>query len=102
MIANEAKEGKYDPAKHAARLEVILAHYGEIIAIINAMPTYDQVYATLKAAGFPLTAEELGFSAKEVHDAFIMAKDIRDKYVVSRLLWDLGLLEDAADELFPC
>lgn len=102
MIANEAKEGKYDPEKHAARLNVILDKYDEIMAIINAMPTYDEVYATLAAAGFPLTAEEIGFSAKEVHDAFIMAKDIRDKYVVSRLLWDLGLLEKAADELFPC
>ncbi len=102
MIANEAKEGKYDPDKHAKRLDVILDKYDEIIAIINAMPTYDEVYATLSAAGFPLTAEELGFSKKEIHDAFLMAKDIRDKYVVSRLLWDLGLLEEAADELFPC
>lgn len=101
MIANEAKEGKYNPEKHARRLENILARYDEIMAIINAMPSYDEVYATLSAAGFPLTAEQIGFSAKEVHNAFILAKDIRDKYVVSRLLWDLGLLEEAANELFP-
>ena len=102
MIANEAKEGKYDPAKHAARLDHILEHYDEIMAVINAMPTYDEVYATLKAAGFPLTAEEIGFFAKDVYDASIVAKDIRDKYAVTRLLWDLGLLEEACDELFPC
>ena len=102
MIANEAKEGKYDPAKHAARLDRILEHYDEIMAVINAMPTYDEVYATLQAAGFPLTAEEIGFTAQEVHDAAIVAKDIRDKYAVTRLLWDLGLLEEAVEELFPC
>jgi len=102
MIAGEAKEGKYDPEKHRARLERILEKYDEIISIINAMPTYAQVHATLSAAGFPLTAEELGFSKKEIRDAFIMGKDIRDKYVVSRLLWDLGILEEAVEELFPC
>ena len=66
------------------------------------MPSYDTVCATLNAAGFPLTPAELGFSPKEVHDAFVFSKDIRDKYIISRLLWDLGLLDEAADTLFPC
>ena len=30
-----------------------------------------------------------------------MTKDIRDKYIGSRLLWDLGLLEEAGNRLFP-
>ena len=101
MIANEAREGKYDPEKHAARLEVILSRYDEISAVINNMPSYDTVCATLNAAGFPLTPAELGFSPKEVHDAFVFSKDIRDKYIISRLLWDLGLLDEAANTLFP-
>ncbi len=102
MIQNEAKEGKYDPVKHALRLERILEHYDDIMAVIHSMPTYDEVYATLRAAGFPLTPEEIGFTAKEVHDAAIVSKDIRDKYAITRLLWDLGLLEEAVNTLFPC
>ncbi len=102
MILNEEKEGKYDPAKHTARLENILANYDKIMDIINAMPTYDEVYATLKAAGFPLSAEEIGFSPKEVYDASIVSKDIRDKYSITRLLWDLGILEETCQKLFPC
>ncbi len=102
MIANEVKEGKYHSEKHEARLDVILDKYDQIMDIINKMPSYNDVYATLSEAGFPLTAEEIGFSAQEVHNAFIMSKDIRDKYIVSRLLWDLGLLEEAANSLFPC
>ena len=27
---------------------------------------------------------------EEMADAFFMAKDIRDKYVLGRLMWDLG------------
>ena len=35
-----------------------------------------------------------------VRRCFPMTKDIRDKYVVSRLLWDLGELDEVADRLF--
>ena len=49
--------------------------------------------------GLPTTAAELGVTRGELRDAFIMAKDIRDKYVCGRLLWDLGLLEEIADEV---
>ncbi len=101
MILNEEKEGKYNPEKHAARLEHILTNYDKIMEVINAMPSYDQVYATLKAAGFPLAAEEIGFTAKEVYDASIVGKDIRDKYAITRLLWDLGILEETCAKLFP-
>jgi hypothetical protein len=30
-----------------------------------------------------------------------MTADIRDKYIGSRLLWDLGLLYEIGQELFP-
>ena len=49
--------------------------------------------------GLPTTAAELGISKGELKEAFIMAKDIRDKYVLGRLLWDLGLLDEIADEV---
>lgn len=101
MFANEEREGKYDPDKHAARLEIILSRYDEILEVIRNMPTYDEVAGVLSAAGFPLTAQQLGFSAQEIRDAVVLAKDIRDKYVIGRLLWDLGLLEQAVEALFP-
>ena len=53
------------------------------------------------AAGLaaPVTAQEFGISREEVYTAFLMTKDIRDKYIGSRLLWDLGELDNAAQML---
>ena len=102
MIRGEQREGKYDPEKHAARLPVILDNWDEIQRIIREeLPEEKTVRDALKAIGAPLTPRELGLSAREVHDTFLMTKDIRDKYVVSRLLWDLGVLDEVADRVFP-
>jgi hypothetical protein len=32
--------------------------------------------------------------------SFVFSKDIRDKYVVSRLAFDLGVIDDIAMELY--
>ena len=42
---------------------------------------------------------EFGLTEKELREAFLMAKDIRDKYVIGRMLWDFGVLEEFADSL---
>lgn len=93
MIEIEAKEGKYNLEKHEKRLDFIIAHWDELLEIMNLLPTADEVEALLKKIGAPTTFEEIGFTAEEERNAILMSKDIRDKYVGSRLLWDLGLLE---------
>lgn len=101
MIANEAREGKYDKAKHAARLEVILDAWDDILQIINEeIPAYGFVEKALTTVGAPTEPSQIGITPEETYGAFLMAKDIRDKYVGTRLLWDLGMLEKIADKLF--
>lgn len=96
MIAEEKTAGKYDREKHALRLERILTHWEDIRAIIAEMPTYDRLLAFMQQLGAPVSPEEFGATADQVQQTFRMTKDIRDKYIGSRLLWDLGVLEDAA------
>ena len=49
-----------------------------------------ELEAFMKAIGHPTEPGELGLTDKQWQEAFLMAKDIRDKYVLGRLLWDLG------------
>ena len=101
MIQNERKEGKYDKAKHEKRLQVIMENWENILQIIEEeIPSYDFVLNALIAVGAPTKPEEIGISKEEIYGAFLTAKDIRDKYVGTRLLWDLGMLEEIADKLY--
>ena len=98
MIAGERKERKYDPAKHADRLEKILDRWDEIVGIIREeLPELSEVEDLMRALSMPVTPADAGFDREETRFAFLAAKDIRDKYVLGRLLWDLGLLEECAD-----
>lgn len=99
MIAGEQKEHKYAPDKHAARLEKILAAWDDILALIDTLPTADALQAFYREIGHPLSCTEYGLTDNEIRFAFTAAKDIRDKYVLGRLLWDLGLLDEAAGAL---
>ncbi|MBQ8401388.1 MAG: sn-glycerol-1-phosphate dehydrogenase [Clostridia bacterium] len=99
MINGERKEGKYDPAKHAERLEKILAGWDTILEIAAELPSSGQLREFFVSIGHPVSGLELGLTESDMREAFCAAKDIRDKYVLGRLLWDLGELENTADML---
>jgi hypothetical protein len=48
----------------------------------------------LKAMEMPLKAEEIGIDENIIPMTFEAAKDVRDKYVLPRLAWDLGIMDE--------
>ena len=59
----------------------------------------DELKGALTAAGAPITAAELGVSRDEARELFVVARDMRARYTVLDLAWDLGLLESLRDEV---
>ena len=97
IIAIEARTRKNDPARHAARLENIIAGWDDILAIIHEeLPDYDALCAAMAATGMPMTPADIGVPVDDVVDAFLGARDIRDKYLSCSMLWDMGLTEEYA------
>lgn len=95
MIESESVEGKYDIKKHAKRLEVIIDNWNKIIQIINEeVPPSSEIEKILKSINAPLLASDIGLDEALVPITFKMTKDIRDKYVLSRLCWDLGVIDE--------
>lgn len=95
MIALEEKERKYDCALHARRLETILENWDQILEIIGQeLPSLQELDALLDVIGAPKTLPEIGIPEEQLPLIFRATKDIRDKYVLSRLAWDLGILEE--------
>ncbi len=100
LIRRESDEGKYDRRKHRERLEVICARWPEILAIIGEeLPESRSVRNLMTALRMPVEPEEIGIGRDEARLTFLATKDIRDKYIASRLLWDLGVLEETAARL---
>ncbi len=99
MIAGERKEKKYDVAKHAERLDKILENYDRIKEIASELPSSEELRTFFESIGHPVSGKAFGVTEGELREAFLMAKDIRDKYVIGRMLWDFGVLEDFAEKI---
>ncbi|MBQ1196785.1 MAG: sn-glycerol-1-phosphate dehydrogenase [Clostridia bacterium] len=101
MIALEAKEKKYDLGKHAARLEVILEKWDDILRIIDEeLPSVEEFEAILDSIEAPKTLEAIGLDSATLAMTLKSTKDIRDKYVLPRLLWDIGELDAVCERVF--
>ena len=101
MIALEAKEKKYDLDKHAARLEVILEKWDDILRIIDEeLPSVEEFEAILDSIEAPKTLEAIGLDSSTLAMTLKSTKDNRDKYVLPRLLWDIGELDEVCEKVF--
>ena len=95
MIALERKERKYSVEKHRDRIKIIAENWDKILKIIDEeLPTKEELDRVLDAIKCPKTAEEIGIDETIVPMTFKAAKDIRDKYVLPRLAWDLGVIDE--------
>ena len=98
ILAIEEQLHKNDPAKHARRLDRIVNHWDEILNIIHEeIPDYDTLYGIMKKTGMPLTPADIDVPVEDAVNAFIGARDIRDKYLSCTLLWDMGLTDEFAE-----
>ncbi len=94
MISAEEKDGKYCKAAHAERLVRITENWQKILDIINAeIPEASEIARLLDIIEAPKSCEAFGCSEKELSTVFDATKDIRDKYVASRLCFDLGITD---------
>lgn len=92
----EKKEKKYDLQKHRGRLGIIISQYDNILNIIEeelpSLYELDELYRRLELQTSPPENGVIAMTVKA-------GKDIRDKYVLPRLLWDLGVLDDFCEAL---
>ena len=57
------------------------------------LPDTASILSLMRSLRMPMRPDEIGEDEQDTRDAFLCSRDIRDKYLTSSLLWDLGLLE---------
>lgn len=97
IIAIERSARKNDPDMHRERLDRILNHWDEILAAVNEeLPEEKNLLALMEKTGMPMKPSQIGISVEDTVNAFIGARDARNKYMSCSLLWDLGLTDEFA------
>ena len=84
-----------DKAAHAARLERIIDNWDAIQQIIREeLPETEKLVALMREVEAPMVPADIAISHQDTNDAFHYARNTRNKYLTSSMLWDLGVLYD--------
>ena len=88
IIKIEEREGKYSPEKVLARQKIIFDNWDEILRIAeDELIPAKKLRELFVKIGHPTSPEQIG---EDGDSAFRHTGDIRDKYILSRLLYDIG------------
>lgn len=95
MISLGNIEGRYDLSKHEKRLDIIISHWNDIQSVINEeLLSLDSAEEILALLDFPDVPKSLALDRELLELTFTATKDIRAKYILSTLLWDIGELDN--------
>ncbi|MBO4894149.1 MAG: sn-glycerol-1-phosphate dehydrogenase [Clostridia bacterium] len=101
MIKNTRTCELYNGEKFNERIENICDNWNIIKEIVSEeIPRYETVLNILKTIKAPVSSDEIGIPSATNPLTFRMTKDIRDKYILSTLLFDMGLLDETAEDVF--
>ena len=99
IISLEEKAGKNDPEKLLRRLQVIEEKWDEIRAFAGTVPQSSMIYDLLKQMNAACVPGDVEVKKEYVYDSLRYAKELRDRYTVLQLMWDIGMLPDIAEGL---
>ena len=100
MIAQERREKKYDISTHNDRFDRIAANWDNILCILDEeLPSVQTLSELLETIGIEKDLCTLDIDSHTAKMTFQATKDIRDKYVLSRLAWDMGVMDELCELL---
>ena len=99
IIDLERKARRNSPENLLRRLNAIEAHWEEIHALAQAVPRAEEIAQVLESLGAPTKAEQVGVDPAYIADGILFAKELRDRYTILQLLWDIDRLEEMKEVL---
>ena len=98
IIGAAARSGQNKADVRLRRAERMCSGWDELQEIMRTeLPDPAVVAQAARKLGCPMRPEEIRVTLDETMDALTCSQDIRDKYISTSMLFDLGLLDEAAD-----
>ena len=100
VLALERETGKNSTEGVLRRIDAIEKHFADMKAFAQAwLPQSEEIRKMLAGYGAPVNPHEVGISAQQIEDGVLYAKELRNRYGLLQILFDLGLLAPFATRL---
>lgn len=99
VIAMEKKAKKNDTADRLARLDVIEEKWDAICQQLENLPSAEYVKELLEGLGAPSLPSQIDVDRETLKNTMMFCKEVRPRYTLYQLMWDLDLLDSISDEV---
>lgn len=99
VIAMEAKAHKNETTARLARVDTMEARWDEIRALLAGLPSSERIMGILRSLNSPCLPSEIGVDDDLLKRTFLYCKEVRARYTILQMVWDLGLLDVLSDEV---
>ena len=97
VIEMELQSGKNDTAGRLARIERMEEHWEDILSILQELPSSYAVKELMSELQAPCSPSAIGIDRPLLKDTLLYCKEIRARYTILQMLWDLDLLEELTE-----
>lgn len=100
VIALERKVAKNKPEHVIARIKLLESNWVRLKQLTDKLPSADLMRSYLEALAAPATPMSVGIDKELFIESFIAAKELRDRFGLLQILFDLGLTKQIAEEVW--
>jgi len=97
VIDMEAKAKKNETAARLERIDAMEKNWAEIDALLAALPSSAEIMDILKSLDSPCLPGEIEVDNDLLKRTFMYCKEVRARYTILQMVWDLGLLDQLSD-----
>ncbi len=100
VIRLENEIGKNSAQNVQTRLQKLEENWSTLKDIISTLPTADHVRSLLVSLSAPDSPMAVGIQKDTFINSFLVAKELRNRYGLLQILFDLGLSKDIAEQVW--
>lgn len=99
IIDMETTAKKNETTARLARIDTIEAHWEEIKALLETLPSSETVKDLLTSLDSPALPGQIGIDQTMLRNTFLYCKEVRPRYTILQMIWDIGLLEQLSGQV---
>ena len=99
VIDMEATAQKNEVTAHLRRINAMEKNWAEITALLEALPASETVADLLKSLDASYLPSQIEVDEEMLRNTFRYCKEVRARYTILQMVWDLGLLEELSDQV---
>jgi len=100
VIALEKEIGKNNPENVSLRLKQLEMHWSEVKEIVTKLPSADYIRSLLLSLEAPSDPMSVGIDKSTFINSFMVAKELRNRFGLLQILFDLGLTKEIAEQVW--